>query len=263
MTLLHGTPHGRRPVVVSVASRCIAMLSLLIAACAAPPPPPDVPTGAPADYSERRYRDLAADELVFEIDAERTLIRIYVYRGGALARLGHDHVVASRDVAGFVLLGPDEGGERRVEADLYAPLAAMSVDEAALRQEAKFTTEPSESDREGTRGNMLKSVGAAEHPFVALEVQSSAAVEIPGGGRFDIDVTVTLNGVTSLISVPVDVRVDAASLGAAGAFTIRQTAFDIEPFSVLGGALTVKDEIDIRFELHADRLSLGHAISAN
>lgn len=248
MTQSYDTLFERRS---NAGSRCWWLLVLLIGACAAPPPP-SVPIGMPDGFPERRYREARTDDIVYAVDASRTLVTAYVYRGGALARMGHDHVIASRDVAGFVLLGPNERGARRIEADLYAPLAAMTVDEDALRAEAGFTTEPSASDREGTRGNMLKSLEAGDYPFVRISLRTAMRLEMPHSG--DVDASISLHGVTRLVSVPVTVRVGSRSLAATGSFTLRQTEFGVTPFSVLGGALAVKDEVDLRFELHARRV---------
>ena len=105
---------------------------------------------APADFPDSEYRRAAANGAnVLRIDTRHSIVTIIVHRGGMLARLGHDHVVASHDVIGWVDL--DSG-----RADLYVPLEKLSVDEASLRTEAKFTTQPSAGAIEGTRNNMLE-----------------------------------------------------------------------------------------------------------
>lgn len=230
----------------------VAALTVIVA-CTAPPPAPPIPEGMPEGFPAERYRQAADSRLVYEVDPNRTLVTVYAYRDGSLARMGHDHVIASRDVSGYVLLQPHDGATRAVEADLYASLAAMTVDEDALRADAGFTTEPSEKDREGTRGNMLKSLQAAAHPFVRVSIRSDT---LPGN-RTDIPVNVSLHGMTREVPVPVDVVVGNESVTAAGEFTVRQSDFGIAPFSVLGGALAVRDELDIHFEINARRIGTG------
>lgn len=198
----------------------------------------------PAGFPVGRYAGPGGP--VYEIDAARSLIRVLVYRGGRMARMGHDHVVASRQVGGFVL-----GTPAGFAADLYVALAAMSVDEPELRADAGFTTEPSAEDRDGTRRNMLKSVDAAAHPFVTV----SLVAPPPIAGNAVADVTMTLHGVSRSFAVPVQVRVEAATLEASGTFELRQSDFGIEPFSVLGGALRVEDRLDVSFELRAERVT--------
>jgi hypothetical protein len=109
---------------------------------------------------------------VFRVDPASSLVVILVRRGGSLARLGHDHVVASHDVQGLV--APGEG-----RSDLYVALDRLVVDEPALRAEAKLDTQPTEEDIAGTRRNMLNTLQANEFPF--------ALVNIARGGLIDHD----------------------------------------------------------------------------
>src|SRR6266851_10521583 len=125
-----------------------ALVALMLAGCGPPVRKrAPAPAGPPADFPESYYREAAAQgKPVFRVDPAESLIVIEVRRSGSLARLGHDHVVASHEVVGYV--APDEG-----RADLYVALARLAVDEAALRAEAGFDTQPAGSDIEGTRAN--------------------------------------------------------------------------------------------------------------
>ena len=222
------------------------VLSLcLLVACISPPPAPPAPEGAPADFPIERYAGIDGTDRLYAIEPGRSLAAIHVRRGGALARLGHDHVIAARDIRGFVRLR-----DGVAFADLYATLAGMSVDEQALRAEAGFTTEPSAEDKADTRANMLKSVDAKTYPFVqaTLSAPIGTAAE-----TVDADVTIALHGQKRRYSVPIAVTVSAATLSASGSLKIRQSDFGIEPFSVLAGAPSVQDELDIRFEIGARR----------
>src|SRR3989454_10950987 len=108
------------------------LLALMLSGCA---PllrePAPAPAGPPADFPEGYYREaLGRGKPVFRVDSRESLVVIEVRRSGSRARLGHDHVVASHEIGGYV--APDEG-----RADLYVALARMQVDEAALRAEAR------------------------------------------------------------------------------------------------------------------------------
>ena len=127
----------------------------------------------------------------------------------------------------------------------------MTVDEPALRADAGFTTEPSESDREGTRGNMLKSLEAADYPFVTVAIDSASGTVADAENGALLDVSLTLHGVTRELRLPVEFERQAASITASGSFELLQSDFDVTPFSVLGGALAVQDKLDVRFEIHA------------
>src|SRR3989441_6120397 len=127
------------------------LLALMLAGCAPllrePVPAPAAP---PADFPEGYYREaLGRGKSVFRVDPAESLVVIEVRRAGSLARLGHDHVVASHEIGGYV--APDEG-----RAAPYVALAPMQGDEAALRAEAGFDAQPSESDIKRTRAKMLE-----------------------------------------------------------------------------------------------------------
>jgi len=164
-----------------------------------------------------------------------------VRRSGSLARLGHDHVVASREVVGYV--APDEG-----RADLYVALARMQVDEAALRAEAGFDAQPTESDIEGTRANMLaKVLEADKFPFALISVAGASAKE----KKTTLAVAITLHGHMRTLQVPAEIEADAEKIGVTGRLSFEQTDFGITPYSLLGGAIAVKNRVDLRFRIIA------------
>lgn len=228
-----------------------ALAASVLAGCAwiAPEParPPSVPAAAPADFPEAHYREAAAQgRAVFRVDPAASRVVIEVRRSGSLARLGHDHVVASRNVGGY--LAPDEG-----RGDLYVPLAQLSVDEPALRTEAGLDTQPSESDIAGTRANMQgKVLETARFPFAQLRVSGARAAQAAGNS---IRVTLTLHGTTRTLDVPTVISTDGSQISVSGRFSLRQSDFGITPYSLFGGALAVRDAVDVRFRIHAVALA--------
>ena len=151
------------------AHRCtlLACACALLAACSpfAPPPtasPPAAPVTAPAMQVPQWQQPGVR---VLHISAQESLLTITVRRGGALARLGHDHVIASRTLQGVV--APATG-----RAQFEFRLDEMSVDEEGLRQAAGLTTTPSADAIAGTRHNMLVRVLEAErYPWVSIDAR--------------------------------------------------------------------------------------------
>jgi polyisoprenoid-binding protein YceI len=225
---------------------CLKVMAAgFLTACAslAPPRVPEHGMAAPAAFPEAFYRQAAARGVkVLRVDPARSLVVIEVRRAGALARLGHDHVIASHDVSGYV--APEEG-----RADLYVPLARLAVDEPGLRAEAGFDTQPSRDAIDGTRRNMLEKVLEAERfPYALVHVNRSTAAD-----RSMLDVSVTLHGVTRTFELPAQIDSPADGMVVNGRLTFNQTDFGIVPFSVLGGALQVQDRVDLRFRIVAAR----------
>lgn len=229
--------------------RSAVLLALLAAGCAQPGREavrePNAATALAPEMSLRKaYEEAAAQgRPVHWVDAEQSLVVVTVRRGGTLGHLGHDHVVASRAIQGWV--APDAG-----RADLFVPLAELVVDEPALRAEAGLDTQPSASDIAGTRANMLDKV---------LETQTFpyALIRVAGVGRtatgVRLDVAITLRGVTRTFAVPARVETGHDTLEIAGAFEFNQSDFGIVPFSILGGAVQVQDRLSLRFRIRSHR----------
>jgi len=221
-----------------------ALAASLLGGCAlfAPGParPPTAPVAPPAEFPEAYYRQAAAQgKQVFRIDPAASLVVIEVRRSGSLARLGHDHVVASRDVGGYV--APEEG-----RGDLYIPLTHLTVDEGELRAEAGFDTQPTESDIAGTRANMLEKVLEADKfPFALIRVEGA------GKGSSDVRIALTLHGQTRTLQVPAQIDADGKRVSVSGRLSFNQTDFGITPYSLFGGAIAVRDAVDLRFRIHA------------
>lgn len=224
----------------------------IVAACGAPSGAlvsPGPTSRFPAELQVERYAQAASrGEPVYRVDPGSTLVTLTVRRAGSLARLGHDHVIASRSVQGYV--APAQGN-----ADLYVPLAELTVDEPALRAEAGFDTHPTASDIDGTRANMLDKVLQVEQfPHALVRVRG---VPPPGTGAVTAPVSLTLHGTSRTLNLPLDLARTPDALSARGTLALRQTDFGITPFSILGGAIQVKDEVEVRFDVRAVRVKAG------
>jgi polyisoprenoid-binding protein YceI len=223
------------------------LLLALLAGCASRPPqapqPPVAPAAVPSADAAAWYRAAAAaGRPVYAIDPAQSLVAVTVRRGGTLARLGHDHVVASRTLQGYA--APDAQ-----RADLHFMLAEMSVDEPGLRAEAGLDTTPSADAIAGTRHNMLERVLEADrYPQVLLHAEGLDRA--PGMLRLAI----TLHGVSRTFELPVAVERSAGAISASGTLALRQSDFGIVPLSLLGGAIAVRDELELRFRILGRRL---------
>ena len=218
-----------------------AVLIGLVAACAPQrPSAPELGALGPPGFPEAYYRQAAAQGVpVFRVDAAASLVAIEVYRGGSLARLGHDHVVASHDVRGFV-------APQARRADLYVRLDALVVDEPDLRKQAGFDTQPTDEDIAGTRHNMLNAMEVGAFPFALIRVTGGE-----GQSAEALRVTIAVHGVERTVEAPVRIEMSAGSLMASGRIALKQTDFGMTPLSVLGGAIQVKDEVNVRFAIRA------------
>ena len=228
----------------------------LLAGCAVQQPAPPLPeAAAPAEFPAAYYRQAAVQGMpILRVDPARSVVVIEVYRGGTLARLGHDHVVASHDVRGFV-------APRADRADLYLRLDQLVVDEPDLRKQAGFDTQPTEDDIAGTRRNMLSSLEAEQFPYALIHLTTVGATdsqqrEFVNKGDKMVDVTITVHGVGHTVRTPVAIETSegAGSIVASGRIALKQTDFGVTPLSVLGGAIQVKDEVNVRFTIRTEAI---------
>jgi polyisoprenoid-binding protein YceI len=226
------------------ASTCMA--ALLLAACQAVAPPED--SAVMATSTDAGVK-VAANAPRFVVDANASEIRLLVYRAGALARLGHNHVITGR------VRGEIRAGEAAADSSfrLEIPVDSFVVDLPSARAEegAEFVADVAEDARQGTRNNMLGKdvLDAANRPLIEID---SVALS---GPRWNPTVIarVTLRGVTRDLRFPAAVMQDGDRITVVAGFRIRQTDFDMHPLSVFGGGIQVRDAIDIRLRLAARR----------
>lgn len=203
--------------------------------------------GSAAPINQDTYRSAAqTDAKIYQIVPAESLVLIRVGRAGTMAHLGHDHVVASTDLEGLVAIASDSATSF---ADVAMPLKNLIVDNAAYRQRLGLESEPSESDIASTYSNMQRALEAQTWPWVNLHVQFADARIAPPLAK----VSISMHGVTHQLVVPIVLQIGDEQLTVEGQFSVKQSDFGITPFSALGGLLRVADELDIQFELVAER----------
>jgi polyisoprenoid-binding protein YceI len=201
-------------------------------------PRPGAPAPAPPDAA--RYR----------IDPERSLLTIRVWRGGALAAAGHNHVIASRHLQGRVdRAQPLE----KSSVSLRVPVALLTIDEPALRAlaGADFAADVPDSARDGTRRNLLGAALLDGERFPGIVLESIQVVPAPAGAR--ITMRATVRATASTFEVPVTFESQGADLVASGEIELKQSQLGLIPFSVMLGALQVLDTMQLQFRIVASR----------
>lgn len=190
------------------------------------------------------------DGIPYLISPAASEIRIRVYKSGALARFGHNHVITITNLEGTVWLG-ETPAESAV--DLTFPAAHLVVDDPAKRAAAgkEFPGELDADAIAGTRRNMLSEelLDAARHPRIAVR-----AMEVHGEyPSLSVVAEVTVRGLTREIVFPIEVIREPARIFANGATKVTHTDLGLTPFSAMLGALSVKDEFELEYEFVANR----------
>lgn len=230
-------------------SKLAAVLALAgLLACAPPatqPPLPEI-TEPSADFPKARYRQAQREgRKVYRLEPGGSRIAIRVHRAGKLARFGHDHLVTATEVEGFLV---EPRGDQPGRGDLYLPVTTLKVDPPEAVRETGFGAELSAEDRQATRANMLREVLEAERfPYVRIEVGPFS--QTPPASP--VDMALTLHGITQQRQVPVRIERTEEAWTITGELSLHHHAFDMEPYSAMGGALRVKDRLDLSFRLRA------------
>ena len=159
-------------------------------------------------------------------------MHIYVYRGGTLARLGHNHVDdVSKSLSGRVWIASDVRA-LRLRACRF-PSRRLIVDDPEARRAAgsEFPPEIPPADKDGTRKNMLRAeVLDAEHyprGHAAIGDASPASLQAP-----QVTARITIRDASRDVRFRPSIEREGDRLTASGEFDILQTDFGIKPFSV-------------------------------
>lgn len=192
---------------------------------------------------------------VLGIDAARSELRILVYRAGPLARFGHDHVIVNRALRGWVARsaghggGPSAAGVWSVYLEIPAAEFAVDAAEARSQEGADFTEDVPEEAKQGTRQHLLGEgvLDADREPLITVRGVGTGDGDLPSAARL----TLRVAGHESVATVPLVAARTADGVTASAEFTLRQTALGLTPFSVMRGALQVRDDIRVKIRIFA------------
>lgn len=231
-----------------------AYLALLLSGCPVRPPVPAGPPAAPPPAALQGTR--------YDIDAAVSLLTVRVYRGGTLASVGHNHLIASHELGGALYVPADP---LHAGFEVHIPVATLTVDEKELRARElspDFPPDVPDSAREGTRRNMLGPalLDAEHYPEIVLRALTLVAPAGAAGGASNsvmARVAVQVHGQERSVEVPVSYQLGADTLKVSAQFPLRQTDLGLTPFTAMLGALAVQDEMRVRLELVAHTSAHG------
>jgi polyisoprenoid-binding protein YceI len=220
----------------------------------APAPPPErrIPSAPPLQGRQGRPYDIASSD---------SLLTLRVFRGGPLAKAGHNHVIASHTLRGTFYVPPDPA---RTTFEVHLPVIELTIDEATLREQEhseEFPPDIPDSAKEGTRKNMLSAALLDGEHYPEILLQSGSLEPAPAGSgaaQWLAHIQVTVRDRTSTVVVPVHFELAHGSSGQqadaivlTGEFPLKQTDLGLTPFTALLGALQVVDEMKVRFRFVA------------
>jgi polyisoprenoid-binding protein YceI len=175
----------------------------------------------------------------YAIETKGSRFTVKAFAAGLLSGFGHNPTIAVPDFEGEILLHPD------------------AVDHSSLRLVIRSASlivsdDISEKDRQDINRRMHEEVLESDSfPDIVYECSRvSASPTGEGQYRVALDGELTLHGVKR--SHPVSARVSVSNpLRAMGECSVRLSDYEIRPVSALGGAVKLKDELKLWFDISA------------
>ena len=175
----------------------------------------------------------------YQIDPGASRFTIRAFASGMLSGMGHNPTFLARDLGGQVTFDSQNPGSAAVR---------LRVGSASLT----LVDSMSERDRrEIERVTSQEVLESSVHPEILYE---GGRIAVAGGGaplQATVDGMLTLHGVSRPLQLVVRVYPDGTMLRAQGEVALRQADYRIEPVSVAGGMLKVKDEVKLAFDIVA------------
>lgn len=186
----------------------------------------------------------------YRIDPAASELRVLVYRGGLLGGLGHNHVVSSNSINGYVDVA-EALEDSRVSLELLKE--SLVVDDPAIRKAEgeKFANTVSTDDITATRRNMLGPDLLDASRVAEIRVHSTRVTGEYPDPTVTADVSVL--GVARELTFPVTVRMTDNKLLAAGELSVTHKELGLRPFTAAMGTLRVRNELTFRYEIVAVR----------
>lgn len=165
---------------------------------------------------------------IHPIDVERSTLTVFVYKSGLFSVFADDHVIRAPIAGGAV--SPD------------APLGV----EISVRSASLEVLDPSlgAGKRADVQARMLgpEVLDSGKYPDIAF---TSTAIQVVGSDRWTVTGSLSIHGVTR----PTTFSVAQQGGRYRGTVVLKQRDFGIEPISIVGGTVKVKDEVTVEFDI--------------
>lgn len=166
------------------------------------------------------------------IDTERSTLTVLVYKSGLFSAFADDHMIRAPIASGSI---SDE-----------APLAvSIEVKSASLKV---LDPKLAEDKRAEVQTRMLgpEVLDTDRHPDITFK---STEIAPAGESRWTVTGELAIHGK----SRPAKFSVERRDGRYRGTVTLKQRDFGIEPISIAGGTVKVKDEVKVEFDIVAQR----------
>jgi polyisoprenoid-binding protein YceI len=178
----------------------------------------------------------------YAFDPSRSRFTVQAFATGLLSALGHSPTFAVLDFSGFLAF--DEADPRGAALELRAGAGSL-----------RLLDRVRDSDHREIEDRMRREVlDTARFPEITF--RSEAVTADPAGPRryrLGLGGRLTVRGVERPIGLGADLEVFDGGLILRGGGPVRMSEFGIAPVTALAGAIRLKDELALAFDLAAPR----------
>lgn len=179
----------------------------------------------------------------FRVDPAKSRLIVETETSGLSLMFAHDHKIEAGEFSGVATFSRRNSTLASLELTVRAPSLHL-IEEKSVTDRAAIEN--------ALREDVLETARYPEISFKSHRVTS----ERRGDGTYDVRLTgdLRLHGVRRTMTVPARVALDPNGLHAIGVLELRQSDFNITPFSFVKGAVVIKDDVTISFDIVANRL---------
>jgi len=164
------------------------------------------------------------------IDAGRSTLTVFVYKSGLFSAFADDHIIRAPIASGSISDDPPRTVEVVVRsASLEVLDPKLAADKRAEVQSRMLGPEVLDSEK---------------YPDITF---TSTAVEAAGPDRWTVTGRLSIRGKTR----PTTFSVARQGGRYRGTVVVKQRDFEIQPISIAGGVVKVKDELKVEFDIVA------------
>lgn len=176
----------------------------------------------------------------YNIETKGSSFTVRAFATGLLSAFAHNPTISIPDFEGEALLNPD------------------AVDQSSLRMVAHaasltVTDDISAKDRDEINHRMHDEVLESDSfPDIVYESTRVSASKT-GEGQYWVAITgeLSMHGVKLTQPISARISVNGDTLRASGEFSVRLSDYDIRPVTAAGGAVKLKDELKLSFDITA------------
>lgn len=176
----------------------------------------------------------------YKLDPSKSLFTVQAFATGMLSMFAHSPLFTVRDFAGTISFDGDAIQSLRLE---------VNVNAQALELKSNYNAIERTEIESRMRQEVLET---ASYPQITLQAGAVSAERVsPGQHRLRISGSLSLHGLTRPLQVDTELRVYEDGVRLAGEFPLRLPDYRIKPVTALGGAIKLKDELKLAFDLAA------------